>query len=93
MTNDKIEEISCDQIIFGNGLMYDRIVYFGTKKNLRRRSKAELFRTMAIYDRFVHNEQRAGFYINTDAQCRDDLTSDLPVKHKNKETVYYFSSI
>ena len=45
------------------------MVYFGAKDDLEKEGTAELLKQLAMVDRYNFDHQRAGFYVNSEANC------------------------
>ena len=54
----------------GRRQFYDEVVYFGSANDLSTDGKAKLINKFSMVDRYQYDQQRAGFYYNSDPDCR-----------------------
>ena len=72
LSGDWITWIECEAIQNEDRIFYDQVVYFGEGSDLQEGGKAEVLNRVSMADRYNFDEQRLGFYWNSDPDCRRD---------------------
>ena len=85
LSGDWFTEIECSEIQAETRFFYDEVVYMGDPEDLKADGSAEILNTMAMVDRYNFDQQRAGFYYNSDPKCR----SEHDLEEEKKYVVYY----
>ena len=88
LSGEWFTEIECSEIQAETRYFYDEVVYMGDPEDLKPEGTAELLNTMAMVDRYNFDQQRAGFYYNSDPKCRSE--HDL---EEDKKYVVYFNGV
>ena len=86
LTGDWVNTISCEDILAPERYHYDQIVYFGQPSDLEEGGKAFNLNWASMMDRYTFDEQRVGFFYNSDKECKEKKGLD-----KDKDFVVYFN--
>ncbi len=74
-TGDWVTEISCEDIQADDRILYDEVIFFGDKESLKGASGWNL-EMLSMMDRYNYHQQPAGFFYNTDPECRQEIGLD-----------------
>lgn len=70
LTGEWYREISCAEIQGEPRFYYDEVVYFGEVTDLYQSKQGALVNRLSMVDRYFVDQQRAGFYYNSDVECK-----------------------
>ena len=85
LTGDWFAPVECDKIQAKKRDFNDELVYYGAKADIEKDGPMELLKSVAMADRYSHDEQKVGFWYVEDPECRK--TRDLDV-NKNYIGLY-----
>lgn len=66
LTGNWVAEIKCEEVQGEGRHYYDELVYFGAKADLLEGGSMDFLNTVSMIDRYTHDEQPMGFFVNDD---------------------------